>query len=71
MELALGLVPTDGARARAATWRELAEPAVTLVDRLGFPRTTLRDPGRRDARLRSRGRERGLGAGRRCVAPPR
>ncbi|TQC44439.1 methionine synthase [Rhodococcus sp. WS4] len=40
-ELALGLVPTV-APAVPATWRELARPAVTLIDRLGFPRTTLR-----------------------------
>ncbi|MBC2643662.1 MULTISPECIES: methionine synthase [unclassified Rhodococcus (in: high G+C Gram-positive bacteria)] len=40
-ELALGLVPT-AAPAVPATWRDLARPAVTLIDRLGFPRTTLR-----------------------------
>ncbi|MDF3308050.1 methionine synthase [Rhodococcus sp. T2V] len=40
-ELALGLIPTT-APAVPATWRDLARPAVTLIDRLGFPRTTLR-----------------------------
>ncbi|BAH54768.1 methionine synthase [Rhodococcus opacus] len=40
-ELALGLIPAT-APAVPATWRDLARPAVTLVDRLGFPRTTLR-----------------------------
>lgn len=40
-ELVLGLVPSV-APAVPPTWRELAAPAVTLIDRLGFPRTTLR-----------------------------
>lgn len=40
-ELALGLVPTT-APTVPATWRDLARPAVTLIDRLGFARTTLR-----------------------------
>lgn len=38
--LVLGLVPTT-APALAPTWRELAEPGVRLVDRLGFARSTL------------------------------
>lgn len=38
--LALGLIPTT-APATPATWRELAEPAVRLMDRLGFPRRLL------------------------------
>ncbi|MFE3291196.1 methionine synthase [Rhodococcus sp. NPDC059234] len=42
LSLALGLVPT-AAPDRVPGWRELAEPAVTLVDRLGFPRTVLAD----------------------------
>ncbi|AOW92320.1 methionine synthase [Rhodococcus sp. WMMA185] len=41
-ELALGLVPTS-APAVPATWRDLAGPAVRLIDRLGFARTTLRN----------------------------
>lgn len=40
LSLALGLVPTTQPD-RAPTWRELAEPAVRLADRLGFPRTVL------------------------------
>ncbi|MFD4366457.1 methionine synthase [Rhodococcus sp. NPDC058521] len=40
-QLALGLVPTEDP-AVTPGWRELAQPAVTLVDRLGFARTTLR-----------------------------
>ncbi|TJZ81332.1 methionine synthase [Rhodococcus oryzae] len=40
LTLALGLVPTLSAEP-APGWRELAEPAVTLVDRLGFPRSVL------------------------------
>ncbi|NKY45450.1 methionine synthase [Nocardia cerradoensis] len=40
--LALGLVPTT-APATPPTWRQLAEPGVRLVDRLGFPRRTLTD----------------------------
>lgn len=40
--LALGLVPTT-APAAPPTWRQLAEPGVRLVDRLGFPRRTLTD----------------------------
>ncbi|WP_068156695.1 methionine synthase [Rhodococcus phenolicus] len=39
--LLLGLVPTT-APATPPTWREAAAPAVTLIDRLGFPRTVLR-----------------------------
>jgi methionine synthase II (cobalamin-independent) len=42
LTLALGLVPT-AAPERIPGWRDLARPAVTLVDRLGFPRTTLAD----------------------------
>lgn len=38
--LLLGLVPSV-APDRTPTWREIAEPAVTLVDRLGFPRAVL------------------------------
>ena len=38
--LALGLVPTTDPGPRPG-WRDLAAPAVTLVDRLGFPRSTL------------------------------
>ena len=38
--LKMGLVPAVEP-ARAPTWRELAAPAVTLVDRLGFPRSIL------------------------------
>ncbi|MFD1811248.1 methionine synthase [Rhodococcus gannanensis] len=40
LPLALGLVPTTPPE-RAPGWRDLARPAVTLVDRLGFPRRTL------------------------------
>ncbi|MFF0455393.1 methionine synthase [Nocardia africana] len=40
--LALGLVPTT-APATPPSWRQLAEPGVRLVDRLGFPRRTLSD----------------------------
>lgn len=40
VDLALGLVPTR-APERAPGWRELAEPATRLLDRLGFPRTLL------------------------------
>lgn len=40
LSLAFGLVPTTQPD-RPPTWRELAEPAVRLVDRLGFPRTVL------------------------------
>ncbi|MEV6554575.1 methionine synthase [Nocardia sp. NPDC051756] len=36
----LGLVPTT-APATPPTWRDIAEPGVRLVDRLGFPRRTL------------------------------
>ncbi|MFC4374961.1 methionine synthase [Nocardia halotolerans] len=39
-KIALGLTPTEPP-ATPTTWREIAEPAVRLVDRLGFPRTTL------------------------------
>ncbi len=42
LNLALGLVPTS-APERVPGWRDLARPAVTLVDRLGFPRTVLAD----------------------------
>lgn len=38
--LALGLAPTT-APATPATWRDIAEPGVRLIDRLGFARTTL------------------------------
>ncbi len=38
--LMLGLVP-GVAPDRTPTWREVATPAVTLVDRLGFPRSVL------------------------------
>lgn len=38
-QLALGLIPTEPAD--RLTWREVAEPAVRLVDRLGFPRRAL------------------------------
>lgn len=51
--LVLGLVPTTDPAIRAAatattpqapvTWREIAEPGVRLIDRLGFPRATLAD----------------------------
>ncbi|NKY84664.1 methionine synthase [Nocardia veterana] len=40
--LALGLIPTS-APSTPPTWRELAEPGVRLVDRLGFARRTLTD----------------------------
>lgn len=40
IDLALGLVPT-AAPERTPGWRELAEPATRLVDRLGFPREYL------------------------------
>ncbi|NLE79837.1 MAG: methionine synthase [Rhodococcus sp.] len=40
-ELVLGLVPSLQPET-VPGWRELAQPAVTLIDRLGFPRTTLR-----------------------------
>ncbi|ATL69557.1 methionine synthase [Nocardia terpenica] len=40
--LALGLIPT-AVPATKITWRDVAEPAVRLVDRLGFPRRTLAD----------------------------
>ncbi|MFI5779296.1 methionine synthase [Nocardia sp. NPDC051570] len=38
--LALGLIPTT-APAAPPTWQTIAEPAVRLIDRLGFPRRTL------------------------------
>ncbi|WP_249358451.1 methionine synthase [Nocardia cyriacigeorgica] len=41
-QLVLGLVPTT-APATAPGWREIAEPGVRLIDRLGFPRRTLAD----------------------------
>lgn len=40
--LALGLVPTIAPAGRV-TWREVAEPGVRLIDRLGFPRRVLRE----------------------------
>ncbi|MFZ2177115.1 MAG: methionine synthase [Rhodococcus sp. (in: high G+C Gram-positive bacteria)] len=40
-QLALGLVPAV-APATPVTWRDAARPALTLIDRLGFPRTVLR-----------------------------
>ncbi len=40
VDLALGLVPT-GEPERTPGWRELAEPATRLFDRLGFPRELL------------------------------
>ncbi|MBF6173628.1 methionine synthase [Nocardia blacklockiae] len=40
--LALGLIPTIAPPGRV-TWRDVAEPGVRLIDRLGFPRRTLRD----------------------------
>ncbi|MCM6776534.1 methionine synthase [Nocardia sp. CDC159] len=40
--LALGLLPTTPP-ATPPTWRTIAEPAVRLIDRLGFPRSTLTD----------------------------
>lgn len=39
--LLLGLIPTT-APATPPTWRQVAAPAVTLIDRLGFPRAALR-----------------------------
>ncbi|WP_228003011.1 methionine synthase [Nocardia australiensis] len=39
-QLVLGLVPATP-RAKPVTWRDIAEPGVRLMDRLGFPRTTL------------------------------
>ncbi|MBF6354843.1 methionine synthase [Nocardia higoensis] len=39
-KLVLGLVPTTEP-AGTVTWREIAEPGVRLIDRLGFPRVTL------------------------------
>jgi hypothetical protein len=39
--LLLGLIPVT-APEQYPTWRELASPAVALIDRLGFARTTLR-----------------------------
>ncbi|NKX91353.1 methionine synthase [Nocardia coubleae] len=39
-KIALGLTPAEQPAA-PITWREIAEPAVRLVDRLGFPRATL------------------------------
>jgi len=41
-QLVLGLIPAE-APAAPLTWREVAEPAVRLVDRLGFPRRILAD----------------------------
>nr|WP_067827721.1 methionine synthase [Nocardia inohanensis] len=40
--LVLGLVPTT-APAKPPTWKEIAEPGVRLMDRLGFPRRRLAD----------------------------
>ncbi|WP_280235504.1 methionine synthase [Nocardia cyriacigeorgica] len=39
-DLVLGLVPTT-APATPVTWRDIAEPGVRLIDRLGFPRRSL------------------------------
>jgi hypothetical protein len=36
----LGLIPSE-APVRPPHWRELAEPGVTLIDRLGFDRSVL------------------------------
>ncbi|MGW6728940.1 methionine synthase [Nocardia sp. NPDC055029] len=41
-KVALGLTPT-AAPATPITWREVAEPGVRLIDRLGFPRSVLAD----------------------------
>ncbi|MGF6880582.1 methionine synthase II (cobalamin-independent) [Nocardia sp. GAS34] len=41
-QLALGLIPAQTPPG-PFTWREVAEPAVRLVDRLGFPRRALAD----------------------------
>lgn len=41
-QVVLGLVPTS-ALATPVSWREIAEPGVRLIDRLGFPRRTLAD----------------------------
>ncbi|BDT88429.1 methionine synthase [Nocardia cyriacigeorgica] len=41
-QVVLGLVPTS-APATPVSWREIAEPGVRLIDRLGFPRRTLAD----------------------------
>ncbi|GAB2707846.1 methionine synthase [Nocardia thraciensis] len=41
-QLALGLVPTVAPGGRV-TWRDVAEPGVRLLDRLGFPRRLLAD----------------------------
>ncbi|MFF2086154.1 methionine synthase [Nocardia sp. NPDC058176] len=38
--IALGLTPTEPP-AKPPTWRDIAEPAVRLIDRLALPRTTL------------------------------
>ncbi len=43
--LLLGLVPSTAPDAAVPTWRELAGPATALIDRLGFPRATLRSVG--------------------------
>ncbi|MGW4535567.1 methionine synthase [Nocardia sp. NPDC004340] len=40
--LVLGLVPTTEP-AKPVTWRDIAEPGVRLIDRLGFPRRLLAD----------------------------
>ncbi|MFD4460484.1 methionine synthase [Nocardia sp. NPDC058480] len=39
-KIALGLTPTTPPAA-STTWRDIAEPAVRLIDRLGFPRAIL------------------------------
>ncbi|MFD3591541.1 methionine synthase [Nocardia sp. NPDC058640] len=39
-KIALGLTPAEPPTA-PITWRDVAEPAARLIDRLGFPRTTL------------------------------
>lgn len=41
-KLVLGLIPTT-APTTPPTWRDIAEPGVRLIDRLGFPRSALRD----------------------------
>ncbi|WKW96760.1 methionine synthase [Rhodococcus aetherivorans] len=43
--LLLGLVPSTAPDTAVPTWRDVAAPAITLIDRLGFPRATLRSVG--------------------------